>query len=78
MSKLGRAPEGVDASKPNSARVYDYLLGGRNNYSVDRLVAEQMIDAVPDIRAVAAANRQFVLLATTMAAQGGVRQFIDL
>ncbi|RDI65519.1 SAM-dependent methyltransferase [Nocardia pseudobrasiliensis] len=78
MSKLGRAPKGVDASKPNSARVYDYLLGGRNNYSVDRLVAEQMIEAIPDIRAIAAANRQFVLLATTTAAQAGVRQFIDL
>ncbi|MCM6778830.1 SAM-dependent methyltransferase [Nocardia sp. CDC159] len=78
MSNIERAPRGVDPSKPNSARVYDYLLGGRSHYTTDRVLAEQMVRIAPDIQATAAAHRQFLLQAVLLAAEAGVRQFLDI
>ncbi len=78
MSDARRAPEGVDTSKPNSARVYDYLLGGKDNYEVDRQVANRMLLVAPDTRITAWFSRQFLIQAVQTAAAAGVRQFIDL
>ncbi len=39
-----------DASRPNVARVYDYLLGGKDNFAADRAVAEQMIASLPAVQ----------------------------
>ncbi|MEU7767402.1 SAM-dependent methyltransferase [Nocardia sp. NPDC049190] len=75
---MERAPIGVDPGRPNSARVYDYLLGGKDNYEVDRAVAQRMLSIAPDTRTLAWFSRQFLVNAVRLAAKAGVRQFIDL
>lgn len=78
MTELERVPPGVNPSVPSSARVYDYLLGGKDNLSVDRAVAERLLAVAPDTRLVARANRTFQVEAVQHLAEQGVRQFIDL
>ncbi|MEU2037288.1 SAM-dependent methyltransferase [Nocardia niwae] len=75
---MERAPRGVDPNLPNSARVYDYLLGGKDNYEVDRAVAHRMLSIAPDTRTLAWFSRQFLVRAVQSAAEAGIRQFIDL
>ncbi len=62
----------------NPARIYDYLLGGKDNYAADRLAAQRAIAAMPDIGKVARANRRFLVRAVRFAAEQGIGQFIDL
>ena len=45
-----RVPPGIDTSKPNIARVYDYMLGGKDNFAIDRQVAEMTLKIVPTPR----------------------------
>jgi hypothetical protein len=78
MAELERVPDGINASVPSSARVYDYLLGGRDNYAVDRMVADKLLSVAPDARSVARANRAFLGRAIRYLTAQGVRQFIDL
>lgn len=78
MSGMERAPRGVDPNLPNSARVYDYLLGGKDNYEVDRAVAHRMLSIAPDTKTLAWFSRQFLVRAVQSAAEAGIRQFIDL
>ncbi|MFI5779737.1 SAM-dependent methyltransferase [Nocardia sp. NPDC051570] len=73
-----RVPEGVDPTKPNAARVYDYLLGGKDNYEVDRVVAQRMLATAPDNRTLAWFSRQFLIRGVELALDAGVRQFLDL
>ncbi|WP_227982185.1 SAM-dependent methyltransferase [Nocardia spumae] len=68
----------VDQSKPSIARVYDYLLGGRDNYAVDREVGDFFIKDLPGSVAIAYANRQAMIRAVGDIAGSGVRQFIDM
>jgi hypothetical protein len=62
----------------NPARIYDYLLGGKDNYAADRLAAQHAIAAMPEVRNVARANRGFLVRAVRHAAEHGIGQFIDL
>ncbi|TMR98675.1 SAM-dependent methyltransferase [Nonomuraea basaltis] len=78
MTELERVPPGVDPSVPSSARVYDYLLGGKDNLAVDRAIAEKLLAVAPDTRLVARANRRFQIDAVRHLAEQGTRQFIDL
>ncbi|MFC4118753.1 SAM-dependent methyltransferase [Nonomuraea zeae] len=78
MSELERVPPGVDPNVPSSARVYDYLLGGKDNIAIDRAVADRLLAAAPDARLVARANRRFQVEAVRHLAELGIRQFIDL
>lgn len=68
----------IDTSRPHPARMYDYYLGGRDNYEVDREAAERVIAMAPEARASARANRQFLLRAVRHLARQGVRQFLDI
>jgi hypothetical protein len=68
----------IDPTVPSRARIYDYLLGGKDNYASDRAAATSMLRAVPHARAVARANRRFVERAVRHMAEAGVAQFIDL
>jgi len=63
---------------PHPARIYDYLLGGKNNFAADRAVTERMMALVPYSREVAWANRQFMTRAVATMARAGIDQFIDL
>lgn len=65
-------------AQPAAARIYDYLLGGTDNYAVDRAVAERVLAVAPDQRRLARANRAFVIRAVRVLAGAGLRQFIDL
>ncbi|WP_033322863.1 SAM-dependent methyltransferase [Actinomadura atramentaria] len=71
-------PPGVDPDVPSTARMYDYYLGGKNNYRVDRERAEQVIAAFPGAREAARANRAFLGAAVRTMARNGVDQFVDL
>jgi hypothetical protein len=63
---------------PNVARMYDYYLGGKDNFAADREAAEQVIAAMPYVLQFTKANRGFLARAVTLMAQQGVRQFLDL
>ncbi|MET7327250.1 SAM-dependent methyltransferase [Nonomuraea sp. NPDC005650] len=78
MSELERVPPGVDPTVPSSARVYDYLLGGKDHVAIDRAVAEKLLAVAPDTRLVARANRRFQIEAVRHLAEQGLRQFLDL
>jgi hypothetical protein len=74
-----QAPRGIDTKVPNVARIYDYLLGGKDNFAADRAAAKQFLAVVPDIAAIAADNRAFLVRAVRyLAAEAGIRQFLDL
>lgn len=72
------AGSGIDTSKPNIARVYDYWLGGKDNYAIDRDVAGRMLEHDPELRERVRANREFVVGVTRQAAGRGITQFLDL
>jgi hypothetical protein len=73
-----QAPEGVDPSIPSAARMYDYYLGGKDNFASDREAAENFIKIVPGIQTMARDNRAFLSRALTEIAGRGVRQFLDI
>lgn len=79
MSGQRPAPAGVDPNTPSAARVYDYALGGRDNYAVDRAVAERVFALAPEMPQMARQNREFLRRAVRyLAAEAGVRQFLDI
>jgi len=72
------APAGLDTSIPNVARVYDYLLGGKDNFAADRDLGKQLLDAFPQSAWIARQNRQFMGRAVRYCAEQGVPQFLDV
>lgn len=69
----------VDQTKPSIARVYDYLLGGKDNYAVDRAIGDQFKYGLPGSVAIAYANRQALVRGVKAIATGtGIRQFLDI
>jgi O-methyltransferase involved in polyketide biosynthesis len=76
MSKL---PTEIDTSRPHSARMYDYLLGGKDNFAADREAANGLVAAFPSLRTATRENRAFLGRAVRyLAAEAGVRQFLDI
>jgi O-methyltransferase involved in polyketide biosynthesis len=74
----GLSPE-VDASVPNSARIWNYWLGGKDNYPVDREAGEQFRAIFPEIVEVARSTRAFLNRAVRyLAGEAGLRQFLDI
>ncbi|MEV5648613.1 SAM-dependent methyltransferase [Nocardia sp. NPDC052254] len=67
-----------DTQKAHSARMYDYYLGGKDNYPADREAASEVMEAFPETAQAARANREFVHRAARLAARDGVRQFLDI
>jgi SAM-dependent methyltransferase len=78
LSRPGSLASTIDTSVPHPARMYDYFLGGRDNYEVDRRAAEQVIAVVPEVREMARENRAFLGRAVRFLAQRGIRQFLDI
>jgi hypothetical protein len=65
--------------RPTPARMYDYYLGGKDNFAVDREAAEQVLKAAPEVRILARENRAFLGRAVRfLTAEAGIRQFIDV
>jgi hypothetical protein len=72
-------PPGIDVTKPSVARVYDFMLGGKNNFAVDRHVGELALKIVPDAPESGIANRQFLRrVVRYLVAEAGIHQFIDI
>jgi O-methyltransferase involved in polyketide biosynthesis len=67
-----------DPRTPSIARVYDYLLGGKDNFAADREAGDRIITVFPAVVEAARENRQFLARAVTWVANQGVGQFIDL
>ena len=70
---------GFDTSVPHSARVYDYWLGGKDNFAADREAGDRALEAYPALVLAVRANRAFLARAVRfLAAESGVRQFLDI
>ncbi len=73
------APPGIDVTVPSVARVYDFMLGGKDNFAVDRQVAQMALEIVPDAPMSGRSNREFLRRVVRMlAADHGIRQFLDI
>ena len=72
------APARRDPPRSNPARIYDYLIGGKDNLAVDRAAAQEIVAAFPEARRMARANRGFLVRAMWFLAAHGIRQYIDL
>lgn len=70
---------GIDTSVPHVARIWNYWLGGKDNYPVDREVGDQILGMLPDVARLARASRLFLnRVVWHLAAEAGIRQFIDI
>src|SRR4029077_5326445 len=68
-----------DTSVPHIARVYDYWLGGKDNFAADRELGERTLEAYPNLVFSVRANRAFLARAVRfLAAEAGIRQFLDV
>ncbi|WP_093802831.1 SAM-dependent methyltransferase [Streptomyces sp. Wb2n-11] len=68
----------IDVTVPSVARMYDFLLGGKDSYPADQKACAQLLEQVPSTKALAVNNRRFLQrVVRTLAAEYGVRQFID-
>lgn len=76
--RTDRPVSNYDVTTPSPARIYDYYLGGKDNFPVDREVAERALSVVPEGRELARANRGFLARAVGYLASQGIDQFIDL
>ncbi|MEU6415583.1 SAM-dependent methyltransferase [Microbispora sp. NPDC046933] len=71
-------PVGFDPSVPNEARVYDYWLGGKDNFAADREAAEAALRIAPELPLMCREGRKFLRRAVRFLAGAGIRQFIDI
>jgi S-adenosyl methyltransferase len=69
---------GIDISRPNMARMYDYALGGKDNFASDREAVQNLFRLAPENAYVPKANRRFLGKAVRFAAEQGIAQFLDL
>ncbi|KAB2347074.1 SAM-dependent methyltransferase [Actinomadura rudentiformis] len=70
------ASGGTDLASP--ARMYDYLLGGKDNYAADRDLTRRLLEIQPQMAVAARENRAFLTRAVDVLAERGIRQFLDL
>ncbi|WP_083866896.1 MULTISPECIES: SAM-dependent methyltransferase [Frankia] len=69
----------LKTDRPHAARMYDYYLGGKDNFPADRLAAEQALAVFPNGRVTARQNRAFMARAIRyLAGEAGIRQFLDV
>ena len=69
----------IDTSTPHAARMWNYWMGGKDNYEADRAAGDAVADAYPDIVAMAKESRQFLIrVVSFLAGEAGIRQFLDV
>ncbi|MFF7941629.1 SAM-dependent methyltransferase [Nocardia gamkensis] len=68
----------LESDRPHPARMYDYFLGGTNNYDADRSAAKEILGVWPTIQVAARVNRAFMQRSTQFLASAGIRQFLDI
>jgi len=75
----GAGPLPFDTSVAHQARMYDYMLGGKDNYAADRAAVEATLKVYPDAAFTTRANRAFLgRVIRYLAADAGIRQFLDI
>lgn len=74
----GLRSKSFDTKAPNAARMYDYFLGGKDNFAADRALAEKILEVFPDASVTALANRDFMRRAVRHLAGAGIDQFLEL
>jgi S-adenosyl methyltransferase len=78
VSDKSFSAEEIDTSKAHPARMYDFYLGGLDNYEVDREAAQRVVEAIPDAVPTARGNRAFLGRAVRFIAGQGISQFLDV
>jgi hypothetical protein len=74
-----REMPGFDMKVPTSARVWNYLVGGKDNFAADREAGEQILKAMPTLRTIAQLSRRFLIgTVHDLTAERGIRQFLDI
>lgn len=73
-----REPRGFDPTVPNEGRMYDFYLGGKDNFAADREAARQALEVASDLRILVREGRKFLTRAVRFLAESGIRQFIDI
>jgi hypothetical protein len=76
--EVEQAPPELDTSVPHSARMYDWWIGGKDNFAVDRELGARFAEAIPSIPAMARENRYFMHRVVRYLVAQGVRQFLDV
>jgi hypothetical protein len=71
-------PFGIDTTVPMTARVYDYWLGGHDNFAVDRVAALAVSEVAPEAPLMAVENRKFLRRAVRYLVEAGITQFLDV
>ena len=74
----GTLPEALDTTRPNVARAYDYLLGGKDHFPADRELAERLLAIYPATRQMVRENRRFLIRALDYVLAQAISQYIDL
>lgn len=72
------AARGLNTAELNVARIYDFMLGGKDNFAIDRDAAERVMRAIPHSALACRQNRDFLGRAVRVLADRGVRQFLDI
>ncbi|GAB3010625.1 SAM-dependent methyltransferase [Streptomyces pseudoechinosporeus] len=78
MTQDGVRAGKIDTSRPHPARIYDYLLGGKDNYEVDQQAGDELAAAAPEVWISVRANRAFLQRAVRHVVSSGVRQILDI
>jgi hypothetical protein len=78
VTQNGFRADQIDTSRPHPARIYDYLLGGKDNYEVDRDAGDRLAQVAPEARPGVRANRAFMNRAVRYVVGEGVRQILDV
>ena len=78
MTPDGTPAEEIDTSRPHPARIYDYLLGGKDNYEVDQRAGDALAARAPEARVSVQANRAFLQRAVRHVMGAGIRQILDI
>src|SRR5262245_6098938 len=69
----------IDTTVPHSARIWNYWMGGKDNYDVDRIAGDEYRQIAPNIEVMARASRAYLIRTVTYVAQEiGIRQFLDI
>ncbi|NUH37338.1 SAM-dependent methyltransferase [Streptomyces samsunensis] len=72
-------PTKIDTTVPHSARIWNYWMGGKDNYEVDRIAGDEYREVAPNIETMARASRAYLIRSVThVAGECGIRQFLDI
>ncbi|MCB5908822.1 SAM-dependent methyltransferase [Streptomyces pinistramenti] len=78
MAERGTPAEEIDTSRPHPARMYDFFLGGKDNYEIDRIAAHRIMETAPEVLVSVRENRAFMQRAVRFLVGNGIRQILDI